>query len=119
MILIFHCKFGLVVYPELKEKREKALVAKKRVIDIKNAYYKYNNSSKLLNGSLDNFSQSRSLSNSISALSTLEQNYNSSLIKTKTYKEDAILYWFSYGWIISDKVNNMKRISIDRLDYKE
>lgn len=102
---------GITDYPYLVKKLAMVETLQQRIVDIREANYKYVVNGTLVAGSIENWKQSTNLSTYISSLATLEAEYNGYLEKCKVYKSSFLLQFFGYGWAISDKVFTLKYIS--------
>ena len=102
---------GVTDYPYLVKKLAKAETLQSRIVDIKNAHYKYESNGALVAGSIENWKQSTILSNYISQLAVIESDYNGYLKTCIAYKETFILRLLGSGWAISDKIYELKYIS--------
>ena len=111
LITIIQGVDGVTDYPYLVKKLAKAETLQARIVDIKNAHYKYEANGALVNGSIENWKQSTVLSNYISQLAVIEANYNGYLKTCIAYKETFILRFLSSGWAISDRIYELKYIS--------
>lgn len=102
---------GVTDYPYLVNRSAKAETLQARIVDIKNAHYKYEADGELIAGSIENWKQSTILSNYISQLAVIEADYNGYLKKCIAYKETFILCSLGSGWAISDRIYELKYIS--------
>lgn len=102
---------GVTDYPYLVKRLAKAETLQARIVDIKNAHYKYEADGELIAGSIENWKQSTILSNYISQLAVIESDYNGYLKECIAYKETFILRFIGAGWAISDKIYELKYIS--------
>ena len=102
---------GITDYPHLVKRLAKAETLQARIVDIRNAHYKYESNGALVAGSVENWKQSTVLSDYIAQLAVIESNYNGDLKTCIAYKETPILYFLSSGWAISDKIYDLKYIS--------
>ena len=101
---------GLHEYLSLSKERASISVLEKRVDDIKTAYYPCGNKGAFVTGSIENMSQSTNLSRFISDLAWKESEYSGKLKRAYLNKELFLLYFFSYGWAISDDIYKLEAI---------
>jgi hypothetical protein len=95
---------GITDYPALKKQYVAIEAYRNRIKDIKESYYQLENKATLVTGNVENLQQSTNLSKYISDLANKEAEYFSYLEKCKIYKESGILWFFTDGWFISDKI---------------
>lgn len=101
---------GVSVYPKLKGLQQEALSLKSEIKTIKEAQYQNVSSGRLVGGSLDNFQQSKALSEYISKYAEKKAEYNRELTETKTRKCILIYKLFGDTLFISKKVLQLKEI---------
>jgi len=106
-LTIFH---GVKVYPELISLKSKAEVIYSEVDTIKNAYYKNEQKSSLIAGSLDNYKQSTNLSQYIKQYAELKAEYNSSLKYYQTIKKMWTYKLFGHAIFISNRIYDLKEL---------
>ena len=99
--------YGITEYPSLTRKLGQIEALQNRIIDIKEAAYKYKKDGNFVAGSIENYQQSTNLSKYITNLAKNEADYKGNLQECKIYKEIFPLYFFGPGWAISDKVYNL------------
>jgi len=109
---------GIFSYASLVEEKEKILVIQTRVVDIRNSSYKADSQGKLIAGSIENIKQSQVLSSYITELVRYEAEYNSRLKYYKVKKEETALWLFTDGFFISDKIYELKPITIENYNWK-
>lgn len=110
VIAVIQFGVGINVYPSLAGNLAEVKTLEKRIVDIKASKYTYEKDGKLIAGSIENYKQSTNLSEFITTLAVKEANYSKALRRAKTHKEVFALYFFGYGWSISDKINQLKTI---------
>ena len=98
---------GIDAYPSLASELAEVQALENRVEDIRHSNYVYEKDGRLIAGSVENLSQSTNLSKYISELAVKEAEYNKKLKKAKVYREVFPLYFFSTGWAISDRIEEL------------
>lgn len=110
-LILVQALSGMTEYPYLIRKLAQVETLQQRIEDIRNSNYEHEKEGSLIAGSVENWKQSTNLSTYISELATLEANYNGYLEECKVYKSNFPLFFFGYGWAISDKVLELQPIS--------
>ena len=107
VIILLQGFVGIYEYPKLTEQISHVEALQSRTQDIREAYYEHKEDGNLIAGSVENMTQSTNLSKYISDLAIKEANYKGRLQKVKTHKETFPLYFFGYGWAISNKIYDL------------
>lgn len=100
---------GISVYPGLISQQEEIKSLQARIVDVRAARYDDKIAGTLVGGSLDNMSQSQTLSQYIRMVAEKEAGYNSNLANAKIQKEQFILKFSGYGIFVSNKIYELKR----------
>lgn len=99
---------GIHIYPLLAGDLAEIKALENRIEDIRASNYEYVKDGDFIAGSIENYQQSTNLSKYISDLAEKEASYNKYLKEAKINKEIFLLYFFSYGWAISDKIYELE-----------
>jgi len=103
-VVLIQLGIGMTDYPYLVKKQAAIKSLENRIEDIRGSSYAYGKDGNFVAGSIENMNQSTNLSKYIADLAEKEAHYNSYLAEAKIYKEMFVLYFFGYGWAISDKI---------------
>lgn len=106
-IAIIQFGIGINVYPSLSGDLAEIRSLENRIEDVRNSNYEYEKDGSFIAGSIENYQQSTILSKYVSDLAEKEASYSSELSKAKVHKRTFSLHFFSIGWAISDKVNEL------------
>ena len=109
-VIAIQFAMGVSEYPSLSKELAQINSLENRIKDIKDASYAYKKDGEFIAGSIENYQQSTNLSKFIDKLASKEAAYSGNLIEAKIHKKMFPLYFFSYGWAISDRINDLKVI---------
>lgn len=75
---------------------------------MRQAHYSTSKSGQLIGGSVDNFEQSKVLSEYIQNYAKKKACYNSNLVRRQLYQKELVYRWFLNGFLISEKVQELE-----------
>ena len=106
-IAIVQFGIGMDVYPTLSGDLAEIRALENRIEDVRNSNYEYEKDGNFIAGSIENYQQSTILSKYVADLAEKEASYSSKLSRAKVHKRTFTLHFFSTGWAISDKINEL------------
>lgn len=106
-VAIVQFGIGIDAYPSLASELAEVQALENRLEDIRNSNYAYKKDGNFVAGSIENYQQSTNLTKYISELAAKEASYNKELKRVMVYKDVFPLYFFSTGWAISDRIEEL------------